>query len=411
MYSRTISQLKHTLRWLLQLQLKRSAHRGFTLIELLVGLIIAVLVMIPLLSLAVNLISTDRREQAKAITEQDLQAAADFIARDLQQAIYIYDSVALTRDLNINDEINSGIRDQIPPVIPVTHCNDANLCIPALAFWTRRVVEDGSPIGSGNTTQDCTIPSNRNFCDDTFVYSFVAYYLILAKANPEANPVTNSVWSDTARIGRFEVSAGVTNGGNELVELRLSPAQSVKERDAGYGPFDLSLEGDDIRSKMNRWDGAVNSEGTTPYPAEAYDNSSMQILVDNIDNTTIDIANREGETLPRLVCPAVDNGTGAESQKSWIQSPYYGSPNPAPNPAPTEAATQFRTYSFYACVNSEQSIAKIFLRGNALSKIRTNHVNSTDILSKARNIFFYEKRSALFPTVSAEVQLEGRLFQ
>ncbi|MEM8638111.1 MAG: hormogonium polysaccharide secretion pseudopilin HpsC [Cyanobacteria bacterium P01_G01_bin.54] len=384
MSSKLQATLQQALLWFMRDRSGRGRSDGFTLIELLVGLIVAVLVMIPLMALAVNLISTDRREQAKSTTEQDLQSAADFIVRDLQQAIYIYDAVALTRDLNTDNPDNSGIRDQIPPISgTVNHCDSDTTCVPVLAFWTRRVVEEGSPI-VGCTVQPCN--------DDTFVYAFVAYYLILADP---ADP--GSVWSNEARIGRFEVSAGATNSNDELVEI-YGPGTSAKERDPGYGPFDLSLDGENIRGKMNRWDGAVNSEGTTlPYPAEAYENTSMQILVDHIDATTVAI----DADVPRLDCPVVDNGTdGNESQKSWIQAPYYGTPTIVPNPAPTEALEQFQTYGFYACINSEQNIARIVLRGNALSHLRPGADTS-----------YSEGSAALFPTISAEVQTEGRLFQ
>lgn len=383
--STTVNHWQSTLHLLLRVRGKRQDTSGFTLIELLVGLIIAVLVMIPLLGLAVNLISTDRREQAKATMEQDLQTAADFIARDLQQAIYIYDSVALTKVRDPNNPANSGIRDQIPPIIgDASQCKAVDKCTPVLAFWTRTLVKNGSPIGTGNNRPDCRQSSNASKCDDTFVYSFVAYYLILGDTN-------SSVWSNEARIGRFEVSAGVTDSSDVLVPS----GQSLSSRDKGYGPFDLSLEGEDIRSKMNRWEGAVNSEVTPPYPRELYDSNSIQILVDNIDATTQ--GNATG-TLPQIACPAPNGNTG-ESQKGWLQSPYYGY-TPTPNPEPVKVDAKFQTYSFYACVNSEQGIAKIFLRGNALSRLQPDRDN-----------FYSENSASLFPTATAEVQLEGKLVQ
>jgi hypothetical protein len=218
----------------------------------------------------------------------------------------------------------------------------------------------------------------------------VVYYLILAKDNPNGPAPTNSVWSNTARIGRFEVSDGVKNSNDELIPA----GESRKPRDPGYAPFDLSLDGEDIRSKMNRWDGALNEQGTG---AEAYGTNSLQILIDHIDATTVTVNNQ----VPAISCPAPDNGAGAESQSGWLQSPYYGSYTPAPNPAPTTPPPQFHTYSFYACVNSEQRIAKIYLRGNALARLRGENVNT----------FFDANNLGLFPTVSAEVQLEGRLSQ
>ena len=80
-----------SLKWLVLNQLKRSrvTHKmgGFTLIELLISMILAVLVITPLLAFMVNIMTTDRQEQAKATSEQELKTALDYIARDLQQSV------------------------------------------------------------------------------------------------------------------------------------------------------------------------------------------------------------------------------------------------------------------------------------------------------------------------------------
>lgn len=85
-----------TLKFLIKSQLKRSRLvqqvNGFTMIELLIAMILAFLIITPLLGFMVNIMDTDRKEQAKANSEQEIQAALDYIARDLQQAIYIYDA-------------------------------------------------------------------------------------------------------------------------------------------------------------------------------------------------------------------------------------------------------------------------------------------------------------------------------
>src|SRR3712207_4678467 len=162
------------LKWLFfkQLKLRRVKRRcdGFTLVELLVGIIIATLVITPLLGFMINFMTTDRQEQAKANTEQEIKAAIGYIARDLQQAIYIYDA----------DGINA-IRKQLP------RYGDKNNFFPVLVFWKRQFLSDGLLI-SGSQQKD-----------DTFVYSLVAYYLITE---------TSPIWSKTARIGRFQISNG-----------------------------------------------------------------------------------------------------------------------------------------------------------------------------------------------------------
>src|ERR671933_929300 len=114
---------------------------GFTLIEVLVGLVLAFLVITPLLGFMVNLLQTDRQEQAKANSEQEIQAAADYIARDVEQAVYIYDGYGLKK-----------IQDKLP-IKP-----DSNN-IPVLVFWKRQLISDVISTNKGN--------------DDAFVYSLV----------------------------------------------------------------------------------------------------------------------------------------------------------------------------------------------------------------------------------------------
>ena len=90
--------MKTLLRLLLKSQHQRNrsgpaqTEKGMTLVELLVGAIMAFLIITPMLGFVVDMLNTDRREQVKSNTEQDLQAAVDFIAQDLSQAIYIYDN-------------------------------------------------------------------------------------------------------------------------------------------------------------------------------------------------------------------------------------------------------------------------------------------------------------------------------
>ena len=56
------------------------------MLELLVATVIVFLITVPLLTLAVDLIDRDVKEQAKAKSEQELQVAIDYITQDLSQA-------------------------------------------------------------------------------------------------------------------------------------------------------------------------------------------------------------------------------------------------------------------------------------------------------------------------------------
>ncbi len=309
-----------SLKWLLINQLKRSRVKkmsGFTLIELLVSMILAALVITPLLAFMVNIMATDHQEQAKANSEQEIKTALDYIARDLQQSVYIYDA----------DGINA-IRQQLP------NYAQKDQYFPVLVFWKRQFISGGLTVNGGT--------------NDTFVYSLVAYYLI--KDN-------NSTWSNAARIGRFQISNGygVTN------------TDINNTRDAGFQLFSLQNSGT-LKSKMNQW---------TAKTGETYTQQILP-LVDYIDQTTIN-----STTNPAPTC-----STGQLL------------PNFSGTSVPSVPTGNTITRGFYVCVDSDNTIAEVYLRGNALARIQNNNFNFNTSTSN----------KVYFPQASRRVQGRGLLF-
>ena len=90
-----------------------NRDHGFTMMELLIGLVMAFLVLTPLFGLMSSIMNTDKKEQAKTSSEQELQIAMDYITRDLQQAVYIYGSQGVTSNYNAT-AASSGIKDSLP---------------------------------------------------------------------------------------------------------------------------------------------------------------------------------------------------------------------------------------------------------------------------------------------------------
>ncbi|MBW4595236.1 MAG: hormogonium polysaccharide secretion pseudopilin HpsC [Brasilonema angustatum HA4187-MV1] len=297
-----------------QLKLFRQKNKcdGFTLIELLVGIIIATLVITPLLGFMINIMTTDRQEQAKADTEQEIKAALDYIARDLQQSVYIYDA----------DGINA-IRQQLP------RYGYKNNYFPVLVFWKRESIsKELSATQKGNL----------------FVYSLVAYYLI------QDNDPT---WSNAARIGKFQIKDGY--GATET--------EKNETRDKGFQMFNLQASGN-LKSKMNQW--TKNSDNYT---------QKIIPLVDYIDQTTIN-----------------DNTNPAPYNcKIGQQLPQFSGSGDA------VATKNVRTRGFYVCVDSENTVAELYLRGNALARLQNN------------NIDFNESYKTYFPQASIRVQGNGFL--
>ncbi|WP_250125564.1 hormogonium polysaccharide secretion pseudopilin HpsC [Chroococcidiopsis sp. CCMEE 29] len=328
-----------SLKWLLNIQRKRSrltqVASGFTLVELLVAMMISTIVITTLLTFVTNMIDTERREQAKATTEQEVQAALDYIADDLQEAVYIYDA----------DGINA-IKSQLPNP-------GAKDRVPVLVFWKRLFLPKDSEVtlSKGNSTKvGCLakIPGT-NTCNerDYFVYSLVAYYLI------KNNNSKDSIWSSTARIGRFEVQDGISNPN--------IPNSYLKDKDPGFKLFDLSLPGN-IKDKMNAW-----TKDSSNYDLRK---NKIETLVDYIDQS------KESGVPTPVNCEIT---TSAEAQQ-----------------VPENDANPLGIYSFYACVDSSRNLAQVYLRGNALARIHQNAMYSND-------------QSVYFPTVNVQVQSWGTI--
>lgn len=196
------------LKWFLNQYLKRGQVKqksgGFTLIELLVAIILAALVITPLMGFMINVMDNDRKEQAKATSEQEIKAALDYISRDLEQAIYIYDAAGIEK-----------IKSQLPTSATSDH-------FPVLVFWKRQFRSQVISAGSG--------------FDDTFVYSLVAYYFIKGAD-------TDNIWSKAARIGRFE----------------------IREGQDGFQIFDPNNQYTTLKDKMENWTkSATGYTGNTP---------------------------------------------------------------------------------------------------------------------------------------------------
>jgi prepilin-type N-terminal cleavage/methylation domain-containing protein len=303
----------------------KNKSAGFTLIELLVAMILASLILTPLLTFMISIMQADRREQAKANTEQELKTAIDFIARDLEQAVYIYDADGIDQ-----------IRDELPQY------NQRTKYFPVLVFWKRQHIKNG--IGITTSSNNCDTQPEK--CDDTFSYSLVAYYLI--------KDDSNSTWSKAARIGRFQISDGYGDDDDDKEDTK----------DAGFKLFDLTGSGE-LKTKMNEWESGTYTSRTP----------DILTLVDYIDQTTINTTTN----LAPANCP-----TGMQ------QIPKFsGSGN-------SVATGDVKTASFHVCVDSINTAAEVYLRGNALARIENTPPN------------YNENTQNYFP--QARIRVEGRGF-
>lgn len=319
------------LRFVLKLKSQLKPSGGFTLVELMVAMVISSIVLATLLTFMNTILSSERREQAKTTTDQEIQTALDYIVDDLQEAAYIYDADGI-----------AAIKSQLPNPTATNQ-------VPVLVFWKRaflpkdRQIVDKSGI---STRVGCLARSSDNkTCDerDYFVYSLVTYYLI-----KDGDPT----WSPTARIGRLELQDGIRDPNNSNNYL-TNPAP-------GFRLFDLTLSGT-LKDKMNAW----NKDISTNYDLKK---NKIETLLDYIDQST-------GDQAP------------VPSSCANI------SPNAQLVPAKDNTTNPLKLSSFYACVDSSQNIAQVYLRGNALARI-------------SRDATYSNSQSAYFP--SADVQIKSR---
>ncbi len=285
---------------------------GFTMTELLVASVMAVLVITPILGFMVNLLNTDRQEQAKASSEQEIQLAMDYIARDLQQAVYIYDEAGI---------------DAIKAQLPSPNATDR---VPVLVFWKREFLEDAITVK--NTT------TNLDEQDDTFVYSLVAYYLIKD---------SNTTWSNAARIARWQIRDGVQASSGVTCTGYDGKYVSGYCPSSGYAPFSLEGVGT-IEQKMNSWTRLSSYQDENNVTQNVSLPSSV-VLTDYIDQTTT-----TNGAPAAISCPT---GTSKVTPASF-------------NTRDTGKMT-----SFYACIDRDDTTAQVFLRGNALARVESSNID------------------------------------
>ena len=364
--------MKTLLRLLLKSQHQRSrsgraqTEKGVTLIELLIGTVMAFLIITPMLSFVVDMLNTDRREQIKTNTEQDIQAAVDFIAQDLSQAIYIYDN----RVLSINPDLGPNeraVRPQLPPNANGT---------PILVFWKRQQLRNSLPINPTVAAKPKTCADNPNQCNDTYVSSLVAYYQVRDNDQTWCQP---SGGSCPTRIVRYEIRDGIDrlpdpSTGNPPAIYGIANTTEAQRTNPA---FNTTTDSDPATSfNLNN----PTRNVTDPVGRNAPGAGNPQVLVNYIDHSTQNVPVPTGQDCQNLmgfVPPAVTPA---------------GTPAFAPDHLLITDRAANSAHSFYACVDTQRNLARVTIRGNSLRRLQPNDAD------------FNASRSAFFPTATVQVQ-------
>jgi hypothetical protein len=303
------------------------------------------------------MLNTDRREQVKSNTEQDIQAAVDFIAQDLSQAIYIYDN-------NTADGVPKLLAGNFIPSAAVTKGT------PILVFWKRQQLKNSLPIDAVNKPKDCdpdTALKGKGACNDTYVLSLVAYYQVSGEPGIWCQP---SGGTCPTRIVRYKIQDGLrdpTNSTDSNPEKRyfadtdIKPGQ--KRSDAfnigtpAEAGFDISKPTEKVTNPSVKWD-----------PAE--------VLVNYIDHGT----------KPEFKGNECQLALGNPKTQTGTTTP------PISEDTLKVTDTINKINSFYACVDTQRNLARVTIRGNSLRRIQTDKAD------------YDAKKAAYFPTASVQVQ-------
>ncbi len=394
-----------------------SKLRGYTLTELLVAVVVSTIILSTLLFFTTSLVNSNRDEEAKATTQEEITAALNYIANDLQESVFIYGASALERN---STQEPPGIADQIPfgsttPAPGVQARNNQRR--PILAFWKRNYLDvEQDVITSSGTTRKVKClpyPTGTSSCygQSKFIYSLVVYYLW--KDN-------SPTWSGTARLARWEIKDGIiwscvdtsTAAQTDSTKCPVADKAVRDDRDpltqdltyvvkpsSGFRLFAISGAGT-LAEKMNRW---------KKFPNENYNLSDdpMRVLVDFVDDTPyypefddgvsvslIKISARPNQS-PTKPTPSTPINADCDSPDRGVGVPSAGTPSqtafaervPSTFSATGSELDVYRLSSFYACVanfgDPNQTVARVWLRGNPRARYLLNDsIRRQEIKSK-----------------------------
>ena len=360
--------MKNILRLLLKSQHQRNrsgpaqTDKGMTLVELLVGAIMAFLIITPMIGFVVDMLNTDRREQVKSNTEQDLQAAVDFIAQDLSQAIYIYDN-------NTADGVPNLLTKKFIP----SKANET----PILVFWKRLQLKNSLPIVPGDkpkACQDNTPLNGTGACNDTYVLSLVAYYQVKGEPGIWCQPSGGTTCP--TRIVRYQIQDGLRD-----------PTKSTEADPANRYFADGDLKNSDSQKRSDAFNiGTLSEAGfDISKPTENVTRGDQffdppEVLVNYIDHSQ-----QTGKTIDSAEC---QKALGNPTTQTGI-TPSKISEDTLK--VTDDKGSTLNTNSFYACVDTQRNVARVTIRGNSLRRIQTDAA-------------YDAKKAAYFPTASVQVQ-------
>jgi len=391
--------IKVLIQRLLLIRRRQSNVSGFTLLELLVSILITSIIIGTLFAFLLNILERDRVEQAKTESQDEIQSALNFIADDMSDAVHIYDADGLYRvgadGLTVasqlpHNQINKGACAPTGTGLAVSRCT------PVLVFWKRfrydKDEEIENPVATTIRVECLEKTTNISECigGDKYVYSLVVYYLIKGSAS-------DPTWSNSSRIIRWEAKSGLPYAcpTNQNCPAILTVAGDTKQYSIlpsrGFDRFSLSPQ-ENVADSFNKW--RRNTSATYNLSVDGYDE-----LIDFVDDTTYDVTQDDGtagnspvgkrvdiavikntiNTAPtpslNASCDDPDTGVGSGLTAAQLALTFPDRTVFAQRVPPDFAdvdANRSQLSGFFACVNTSRVSARVFIRGNALARLRDN---------------------------------------
>jgi prepilin-type N-terminal cleavage/methylation domain-containing protein len=333
-----------SLHWLIGAHCKiqtTGGRSGFTLLELLVALIVGAIITTLVLGFTVSLMKNNQREASRSDTQREVQAAIDYINRDVREAIYVYDGECL-RTAGVKSSSTPATTENTCPgvlrAIPTQINTTENL--PVLAFWRLDPLPDQVLTACSNNANDIVTKGKASAfatlpCTARKMYTLVVYSL---------NRSNDATWRGRSRITRYTLP-------------QFTEGNGLNQTPGWYSP---------LVTGFPTWPYDPVAKAISPGPATNWAGNN-QVLVDFIDDKTND-----GGAANAAVCPKV-GGVDPE-----LPGGFYASPSQTG----VYAATNLSSRTFYACVRGGDSATLnqeviVRIQGNAAGQPGINKNNGS----------------------------------
>lgn len=321
----------------------RPKGSGFTLIELIASIAIATVVISGLMSLVVQLLTTNQQEAGQTQTQNDMQLALDYISADLREAVYVYSGECLRAAGQGSRTATTFTADFCPGVVNHIKTPPAN-SVPLLAFWKLDPLPDVflTPAQCGSATPPADVP-----CTSGRTYTLVVYFL-------RKNVSTETPkWYGQARLLRYELPNYKSDG--TVNSNYFSPENTG----VGFRKWPYQF----INGNLNNLQTALPN------------NDNPAVLVDFVDATRIKPAVADTTNCPLNTAQDIYSLTPVDG----TIAPFNG------------------VRSFYACVKVDKTTDSsgvdvfdggsinqdvlVFLRGNSEGRVQSGPIKNRPTLS------------------------------